>query len=82
MDRLVKEAESHSEEDRRQRERIETRNQADSLAYQMEKLLSEHGDKIPQTDRDDIEQKIKRVREVMEGDDVSHIRSAMRTTAG
>ncbi|MFQ6014072.1 MAG: molecular chaperone DnaK [Anaerolineae bacterium] len=77
VDRLVKEAEAHAEEDRRQRERIEARNQADSLAYQMEKLLREHGDKISQADRDNIEQRIKKVREVMEGDDVSRIRSAM-----
>jgi len=75
VDRLVHEAERHSEEDRRQKEMIEARNIADNLAYQVEKTLREAGDKISVSDRQEIETKIQAVRDAMAGDDVARIRS-------
>jgi len=66
IERLVREAQEHAAEDERRRQEVETRNQADSMAYQGEKLLKEHGDKIPADVRQRIENAIRRVREVLE----------------
>ncbi len=76
VDRLVREAEQHAEEDRRQRELIEARNMADNLAHQMEKTLREAGSKVSDSDRQEIEAKIQAVRDALAGDDVGRIRSA------
>ncbi|MBC7251451.1 MAG: molecular chaperone DnaK [Anaerolineae bacterium] len=77
VERMVREAEQHAEEDRRRRELAETRNQADNLAYQMEKTLRDMGDKVSAGDRQAIEDKIKAVREAIKGDDINRIRQAM-----
>jgi len=77
VERLVEEARKHEAEDRRRRELADTRNMADSLAYQMEKTLREMGDKVPEADRRAIESKIEEVRQAMKGDDVARIRRAM-----
>ena len=73
---MIKEAEAHAEEDRKRRELVEARNQADTLIYSTEKNLSELGDKIDQATRDNINEKIKALRKAMEGDDVSAIKRA------
>lgn len=75
--RMVNDAESHSEEDKRKREAVEARNQADSLIYQTEKLLNEHRDKIPASDISAIEDAVKRAKEAIETDDVGQIRTAI-----
>lgn len=62
VDRMIKEAEMHSEEDRRRKEEIEVRNQADGLAYQIEKTLRELGDKAPASDKARCEQLIQDIR--------------------
>ncbi|HIP97271.1 MAG TPA: molecular chaperone DnaK [Anaerolineae bacterium] len=77
VERMVREAEQHAEEDRRRRELVETRNQADNLAYQIEKTLRDLGDKVSASDRQAIEDKIKTVREAIKGDDVERIRRAV-----
>jgi molecular chaperone DnaK len=77
VERMVHEAEQHAEEDRRRREIVETHNQADTLAYQMEKTLRDLGDKVSASDRQAVEDKIKTVREAIKGDDVERIRQAM-----
>ena len=77
VERMVREAEQHAEEDRRRRELAETRNQADNLAYQMEKTLRDLGDKVNASDRQAIENKIRAVREAIKGDDMNRIRQAM-----
>ncbi|RLC92879.1 MAG: molecular chaperone DnaK, partial [Chloroflexi bacterium] len=77
VERMVREAERHAEEDRRRRELVETRNQADNLAYQMEKTLRDMSDKVNVSDRQAIEDKIKAVREAIKGDDIERIRRAM-----
>ncbi|RMH07565.1 MAG: molecular chaperone DnaK [Nitrospirae bacterium] len=83
VERLVKEAEAHSEEDKKRRELVELRNQADSLIYTTEKNIREHGDKIPDTEKTKIEEAIAATRKAMEGSDAEAIRSAMQalTTA-
>jgi molecular chaperone DnaK len=77
VDTLVEESRRHASEDQRRKELVETRNQADSMVYQMEKLLREMGDKVAAADRSAIEAKIAEVKKVMQGDDVSRIRNAM-----
>ncbi len=74
VDRLVREAESHSEEDKRRREVIDARNQADSLAYQVEKVLNENRDKLPGDDVRRIEAAINSLRETAKGEDLEAIR--------
>jgi molecular chaperone DnaK len=74
--RIIEEAEKHAEEDRRKRELVEARNQADSLIYSVEKTLRELGDKAPADLRKEVEEKIAKLREKMEGDDIEAIRRA------
>jgi molecular chaperone DnaK len=73
IERMVKQAKEHEAEDRRRKNEVEQRNQADTLAYQAEKTLRDLGDKVPEDVRSDVEAKIKAVREALEGQDVSLI---------
>ncbi len=77
IERLVREAEEHAQEDERRRELVEVRNQADSLAYSAEKLLREQGEQVPQELKDEVEQAVKHVREVVDSEDISVIRAAV-----
>ncbi|GAH59991.1 unnamed protein product, partial [marine sediment metagenome] len=77
VDNMVGQARQHEAEDRRRRELADTRNQADSLAYQMEKSLRELGDKVSDPDRRAIESKIEELRQAMQTDDAARIRRAM-----
>jgi molecular chaperone DnaK len=77
VERMVREAEQHAAEDRRRRELVETRNQADSLAYQMEKTLRDLGDKVSGNDRQAIETRIREVRDAIKTDDADRVRRAM-----
>jgi len=70
---MVSDAESHAEEDRKQRELAEARNLAENLAYQSEKQLEELGDKVEASDKEEIETAIKGVREALESDSVETI---------
>ena len=81
VERLVKDAETHAEDDRRRKEMVETRNLADTLAYQTEKALRDAGDKVPADVRSDVEAKIKDVRSALEGEDVGKIRTATEALA-
>ena len=76
IDKLVREAESHAEEDRKRKDLIEARNQADSLAYSIEKNVKEFGDKVGPAEKAGIEEAIAKLRKVMEGDDLAAIQSA------
>jgi molecular chaperone DnaK len=76
IDKLVREAESHVEDDKRKRELVEARNQADSFVYSVEKNVKEFGDKIDAADKEKIEAAIGRVKTAMGGDDANAIRSA------
>jgi len=83
VDRLVKEAQSHTEEDKKKRELVELRNQADTLIYSTEKNLGEHGDKIDEEEKTKINEAIVSLRTAMEGSDGAAIQSATQnlTTA-
>jgi len=73
IDNMVQEAESHASDDKARKEMVELHNQADSLVYSTEKNLSEHGDKIEEPDKAQVESDIAALREVMEGDDAEAI---------
>jgi len=73
IDKMVKEAESHASEDKALKEKVELRNQADSLIYATEKNLNEYGDKIEEADKAQVETDIAALREVMENDDAEGI---------
>jgi molecular chaperone DnaK len=74
IDRMVDEARQHEGEDRKRREVIEARNTADSLAYQTEKALRDLGEKVPATERQNIEAKISDLRQAIKGEDITTIR--------
>ncbi|MDX1542091.1 MAG: Hsp70 family protein, partial [Geminicoccaceae bacterium] len=75
IEQMVKEAETHAEEDRRRREQIEARNQADSLIYSTERSLGEHGDKLAASDRSAIEQAISELRGSLDTADATELRT-------
>ena len=77
VEHLVKEAEAHSEEDRKKREAVEARNQADSMVYNAEKLLRENADKIDDDLKQEMEGKISALKEALEKDDTEAITLAM-----
>jgi molecular chaperone DnaK len=72
---MVNEAREHAEEDRQRREEVETRNQADALAFQAERTLRDLGDKVPAADKADVEQKVEAVRDALKGSDLGAVRS-------
>ncbi len=74
IERMVREAREHEAEDRKRRELIDLRNQADSLAYQTEKTLAELGDRVSPVEREKIVNKINALREEMKGQDAASIR--------
>ncbi|MCG6980477.1 MAG: molecular chaperone DnaK [Deltaproteobacteria bacterium] len=74
IEQAVKEAEMHAEDDKKKRELVEARNQADSLVYQTEKTLKEMGDKVDGATRQNIEEHIQRLKTAMEGDDAEAIK--------
>ena len=76
IDKMVRDAESHAEEDKKRRETIEARNHADSMVYSTEKSLREFGDKIDAVEKGNIENKITELKKVMEGEDAEAIKKA------
>ncbi len=76
IEKLVKDAEMHAEEDKRRKELIEARNQADSLVYSVEKNIKEFGDKVDAAEKSRIEDAIARVKKALEGDDLDTIKKA------
>jgi molecular chaperone DnaK len=74
IDRMMRDAEAHAEEDRKRREEAEVRNNADTLVYQTEKLLKEQGEKATPEDRTAIEDALKAVKEALAGTDVDAIK--------
>jgi molecular chaperone DnaK len=79
VERMVKDAEAHADEDRRQRELVETRNNAENAAYQAERQLAEMGDSVDASAKEEIEAAIKGVRDVLESEDVSEIQARTQT---
>ncbi|MEN6320816.1 MAG: molecular chaperone DnaK [Syntrophaceae bacterium] len=76
IEKLIREAESHSEEDKKKKELIEARNQADAMAYSVEKNIKEFGDKIDAAEKSRIEDAVARVKKAIEGDDIDEIKKA------
>lgn len=74
--RMLKDAEEHAEEDKKRKEEIESRNEADSLAFRAEKSLNEYKDKLPANVVSDIQQRIDAVKEALKGDDIAKINAA------
>src|SRR5256885_4373380 len=81
IQKMVKEAESHAAEDKKRREMVDAKNQADAMVHSTEKALSEHGDKVGQEDRTAIENAIASVKEAVKGDDVDAIQQKTQALA-
>ena len=77
VEEMRKDAESHAEEDKKKRELIDARNQADQIAYQTEKTLKEHGEKVPAEERSKVESAISNLKEVAKTDDAGAIKKAI-----
>jgi len=82
IERMVRDAESHAEDDRTRREEAEVRNQADTLVYQTEKLLKEQGDKFEGSEKDDVEAALKGVKDALAGTSVEEIKDATEKLVG
>lgn len=76
IDRMVKEADSHAEEDSKRKEEAEARNTADNLVYTTEKTVKDVGDKVSEEDRATIEESLNETKEALKGDDVEAIKSS------
>jgi molecular chaperone DnaK len=76
IDRMMKDAEAHAEEDKRLREEAEVRNTADSLVFQTEKLLKEQGEKVSADERTKIEDALKSLKDALAGADIEAVKSA------
>jgi molecular chaperone DnaK len=79
VEKLVRDAQTHTEEDKKRRKAAEAKNQADTLLYQTEKNLKEHGDKISAEDRTKIEEAVTALKKAMEGNDPDAIESATQS---
>jgi molecular chaperone DnaK len=75
IERMVKEAEENADADKKKREMVDARNQADSLINETEKNIKEHGDKVPENDKNKIETDIEELKKVKDGDDLEIIKS-------
>ncbi len=74
IERMVKEAEKHAEEDKKKKEKVEVRNQADTLVYTTEKSLKDYGDKVGEEEKKKINESLDKVKEALKGDDVEAIK--------
>jgi molecular chaperone DnaK len=75
IERMVKDAEAHSDEDRKRREDVDTRNTADQMAFQAEKFLRENGDKLEPSTKSEIEQSVERIKGLVSGSDYAAMKS-------
>ncbi|MDA8125707.1 MAG: molecular chaperone DnaK [Deltaproteobacteria bacterium] len=76
INKLVKDADAHAEEDKKKKELIDVRNQADAMAYSVEKNIKEFGDKVDAAEKTRIEEGIAKVKKAIEGDDIEAIKAA------
>jgi len=82
IERMVRDAESHAEDDRVRREEAEVRNTADTLVYQTEKLLKEQGEKFEGTEKDDVETALANLKDALNGTSVEPIKNATEKLVG
>ena len=81
IERMMRDAEAHAEEDKKRREEAETRNLAESLQYQTEKFLAENGDKIPAEKKDELGEALTELRSALGGSDIAAIKAAQEKVA-
>ncbi len=79
IDKAVQDAEKFAEEDKKRREEVDTRNEADQMVYQCEKLISEDGDKFSEEDKTELNTKIDALKEALKGTDTAAIKSAQES---
>ena len=77
VDKMMREAEAHAEEDRKRKEEIETRNHADQAVYQAEKTIRDSGDKLSASDRQPIEAAVETLKKAIEKNDVAEMKRGM-----
>ena len=75
IDRMIKDAEEHAEEDRKRREEVSVRNEAETLVYQTEKFLTDNAEKIPSDGKDKVQAAIDKAKEALKGDDIAALRT-------
>ena len=81
IERMVKDAESHAEEDKQRRALVETRNQAEALIHSTEKMLKDFGDKVPEADKTAVESAVEELKTVAQGEDVDLIKTKVDAVA-
>ena len=81
VDQMVRDAQEHAEEDRQRREEVETRNQAEALAFQAERMLKDLGDKVPSEDKLEVENQVASLREALKGSDMDIVKTGMTALA-
>jgi molecular chaperone DnaK len=79
VEQMVSDAEKHAEEDKQRRESVETRNMAENVVYQTEKMLKEHGDKVDAAKKAPVEQGIEALKEALKGQDTAEIKAKMES---
>ncbi len=77
IDKAIKEAEAHAEEDKKRKEFVETKNQADNMVYTLEKMLKENGDKLSEEDKKKLEEAIEKAKKDFESEDVEVLKSGL-----
>jgi molecular chaperone DnaK len=82
VDKMVRDAQEHAEEDKARREEVETRNQAEQLTYQAERTIGDLGDKVSAEDRAEVERQIATLREALKGSDIAAVKSGMDALTG
>src|SRR6476620_7967626 len=81
VDKMVREASEHADEDKQRREEVETRNQAEQLTYQAERTIKDLGDKVPSEDKLEVENQVSSLREALKGSDIGPVQSGMSALA-
>ncbi|MFZ9797259.1 MAG: molecular chaperone DnaK, partial [Candidatus Nanopelagicales bacterium] len=81
IDRMMKDAEAHAEEDKKRKEELDVRNGAESLVYQTEKFLKDNAEKIPADAKANVEEPLNTLKKALEGTDIAAIKTAMETVA-
>ena len=82
IERMVRDAEAHAEDDRARREEAEVRNTADTLVYQTEKLLKDQGEKFEGTEKDDVQTAVANLKDALAGTNVESIKDATEKLVG
>src|SRR3954463_58876 len=82
VDKMVRDAQEHADDDKRRREEVETRNQAEQLTYQAERTIGDLGDKVSAEDRAEVEREVSSLRDSLKGSDVAAVKSGMDSLTG